>query len=291
MNQAFLAYKKGETTLQYGRQRILLDNQRFVGVVSFRKNEQTYDGFSISNKSIGNTKIFIANVDNVNRIFGESVAISDHENSSIIFNGKYTGWSFADIIAYAYLIDNEGVLAFSSGTIGIRFNGKRDRLSYSIEYATQRDVDNNPMNYNADYILAEGSLKIGLVNLALGHKKLGTDGTKGRFITPLATLHAFQGWTDVYLGGGSRNVPGGIEDFYQKGSTTLAGLNFLAVYHELKANDKSANGGIDNYDSEIGFRVKKYWGNYGLSFKITDYKADDLSVDTQKFWITASANF
>lgn len=41
VNQATLSYSAGGTMIRYGRQRILLDNQRFVGGVGFRQNEQT----------------------------------------------------------------------------------------------------------------------------------------------------------------------------------------------------------------------------------------------------------
>ncbi len=52
VNQAYLSYTFSDTTVKYGRQRILLDNQRFVGGVGFRQNEQTYDGLTIVNKSL-----------------------------------------------------------------------------------------------------------------------------------------------------------------------------------------------------------------------------------------------
>ncbi|GAB1264975.1 hypothetical protein NBRC116493_21250 [Aurantivibrio infirmus] len=291
VNQVYLAYKNWDTTFKYGRQRIILDNQRFVGGVGFRQNEQTYDGFSVSNTSIGDTEFFLANIDNVNRIFGESVAIGDHENSTILFNAKYSGLSFGAITAYAYLMDNKDAAGLSNDTYGIRFAGKQDIFSYALEYATQSDADNNPANYDANYTLVEGGAKLGPVNVTLGYEVLGTDGTNGRFITPLATLHAFQGWTDVFLGGGSGNVAGGIEDIYLKAAAKFAGLNFLVIYHQLGADDDSANGGIDDYGSEIGFQVAKSWEHYGLSFKIADYSADDFALDTRKFWLTATAKF
>ena len=37
------------TTLTLGRQRIVLDDQRFVGNVGWRQNEQTFDAFRIVN--------------------------------------------------------------------------------------------------------------------------------------------------------------------------------------------------------------------------------------------------
>src|SRR3546814_7960700 len=45
------------TVLTVGRQRINLDDQRFVGSVGWRDNEQTFDVVRIENSSIRNLKI------------------------------------------------------------------------------------------------------------------------------------------------------------------------------------------------------------------------------------------
>ncbi|WVM89678.1 alginate export family protein [Halopseudomonas pachastrellae] len=53
INQAWLSYAGLDaTTLKFGRQRIIYDNARFIGNVGWRQNEQTYDGFSLSNSSL-----------------------------------------------------------------------------------------------------------------------------------------------------------------------------------------------------------------------------------------------
>ena len=47
LNQLYFDYGFSEDSkLRFGRQRILLDNQRFVGGVGWRQNEQTYDGLT-----------------------------------------------------------------------------------------------------------------------------------------------------------------------------------------------------------------------------------------------------
>ena len=290
INQAILSYTFSDTTAKYGRQRILLDNQRFVGGVGFRQNEQTYDAFSVTNKSIGDTEIFLAHVNNVNRIFGESSPVGDHTNDTILFNTKYSGLSAGTIAVYAYLIDNEDALAMSSDTIGARFAGKSGIFSYAAEFATQSDGGDSPLDYDADYMLAEGGIKAGQFNLTLGFEVLGSDGANGQFITPFATLHAFQGWTDVFLGGGTGNIVGGIEDMYFKAATQFAGLNFLLKYHLFSADDDSV-AVSDDYGSEIGFEIAKSWDNYGLSLKYADYSEDGFLFDTKKLWLTATANF
>ena len=44
VNQAWIKYTVDNISGTYGRQRILQGNQRFIGGVGWRQNEQTYDG-------------------------------------------------------------------------------------------------------------------------------------------------------------------------------------------------------------------------------------------------------
>lgn len=290
VNQSYLAYTYEDTTVKYGRQRILLDNQRFVGGVGFRQNEQTYDGLTVVNKSLPDTTLFFAHIDNVNRIFGEDSPIGDHENDTYLFNAKYAGLEAGTLTGYAYLIDNEDAATYSTDTYGLRFAGKTGAFGYALEYATQSDAANNTASYDADYILAEGSFKAGDVTVKAGYELLGADGSDGQFITPLATLHKFQGWNDKFLGGGTGNITGGIEDMYISASTKLAGVKLSVVYHNLESDDSSASG-MDDLGSEFGFVVAKKFGPVGLSLKYSDYSADDFGSDTDKLWLTANASF
>ena len=73
LNQLYLQYQPSEDWfLRLGRQKILLDNHRFVGHVGWRQNEQTYDGLSLTLKSIPSTDLFYSYIENVNRVFGQS---------------------------------------------------------------------------------------------------------------------------------------------------------------------------------------------------------------------------
>lgn len=290
INQALLAYTFGDTTAKYGRQRILLDNQRFVGGVGFRQNEQTYDGFTITDNSLADTTLFLSHIHNVNRIFGEDSPVGDHKNDTYLFNAKYAGFSAGALSAYAYLLDNEDAPVFSTDTYGLRFTGKTGPADYQLEYATQSAAADNPADYDADYLLAEGGYKLGVVTLRAGYELLGADGAAGQFITPLATLHKFQGWDDKFLGGGTGNIPGGIEDAYASVVTSLASVKFALNYHQYTSDDSDVSG-MDKLGSEYGFLVSGKLGAVGLSMKYSSYSAEDFSVDTDKLWLTAQAEF
>ncbi|WP_158681684.1 alginate export family protein [Microbulbifer pacificus] len=290
VNQVYLAYTAGATTFKYGRQRILLDNQRFVGGVGFRQNEQTYDGFSASNTSFENTTLFAAHVHNVNRIFGEDSPAGDHSNDSYLLNAKYTGFSAGALSGYAYLLDNDDAAAFSTDTYGLRFAGSQANIGYALEYATQSSAADNPADYDADYLLAEANVKLGQFTLAGGYELLGADGTNGQFITPLATLHMFQGWADQFLGGGTGNIAGGIEDAYLSLATSLGGVKLALNYHQISSDDSGVSG-MDKLGSEAGFLVSGALAGVNLSMKYSAYSADEFSVDTDKLWLTAEAKF
>ena len=291
VNQAWLQYVNGDTKVRYGRQRINLDNQRFIGSVGFRQNEQTFNAFSINNQSLSDTTLFYARINEVKRIFGEDSAKGSHNNSTDLFNAKYSGLSVGDITAYAYLIDNKDAPRFSTDTVGLRFAGvcSENIVSYALEYAHQKDSNNNALNYEAGYMLAEVGANLSDATFKLGYEVLGSDDGQASFITPLATLHKFQGWTDQFL-----STPDeGVADLYITAGTKLSGVKLLAVYHQFTADEKNGFGDND-LGSEIGVKVAKSFNGYGLSLKYAVYSAGDDSFgksDTDKLWLTATAKF
>jgi len=276
VNQAYLAYSAADTTVKFGRQRILLDNQRFVGGVGFRQNEQTYDALTLTNKSLPDTTLFYGYISEVNNIFA-----SDAKHETHLLNAKYTGLPFGSVTGYYYQIEPDAA-ADSIDTFGVRFTGSQPagdaKLLYTAEYATQ-DQNNGS---KPDYYVLEGGVSVSGVTAKLGYEVLESDNGVG-FNTPLATKHKFQGWADKFLG-----TPGtGIEDLYLTVGTKVAGVKLLAVYHDFEAETTSADLG-----SEFGFVVAKSFGkNYGLSLKYADYSAGDTGVDTDKLWLTATAKF
>ena len=290
LNQAFIQYKTDGTTVKYGRQRILLDNQRFVGGVGWRQNEQTYDAFSVSNTSVDNLNLFGAYVFNVNRIFGDDrTPAGDNTSSTFLLNANYTIADIGSVTGYGYLIDNQDITKYSSDTFGVRFAGKSNALAYSAEYATQSSAYDNPADYTASYTDLEGSYSFKPAKVTLGYQVLGADGANGQFSTPLATLHKFQGWDDKFLGGGQGNIVGGIQDLHASVGGKFGKVNAAVVYHTFSSDD-SAVSGMDTLGSELGLVVKGKVGPLGLLFKVSDYSADDFGTDTTKVWLMASTN-
>lgn len=279
-----------DTAVTIGRQRIIQDDSRFIGNVGWRQNEQTYDGLRVVNKSVENLTLDATYVNQVNRIFGDDSPIGRFDSDSWLLNAGYNvpiKGAKLTLSGYAYLLDlsNAGL---SSQTIGASANFKKGILSLKASYAAQSDFGDQPVDYNADYYVLEASVAKNGITGAVGYEVLGSDDGAIAFTTPLATLHKFNGFADVFLG----TPADGLEDLYAKvGFKTkavgpLPFINMFAVYHDFNSNV----GGID-YGSEIDAVLATKIGKTGLLFKYANYDADAFATDTVRYSVQLDYKF
>ncbi len=294
LNQLYLDLDSSDNwKYRFGRQRILLDNERFVGGVGWRQNEQTFDALTLNTTAITNTRLSYSYVNRVRRIFGESVPAGKERLDGHLFNAKITLNKAITLTPYLYSLDYADAVSNSSITLGARAAGSHPFGSGSVdwlaEYARQSDAADNPVSYNADYVHLNAAYAAGNgMAIGLGYEVLGSDSGAGTaFSTPLATLHAFNGWADQFL-----STPGeGLEDLYATVKFTLSRWNLTAVYHDFSSD----SGGFD-YGGEIDLSgALKLSDHYGLLLKAAFFDADASSplanVDTTKFWIMLTASY
>ena len=187
-------------TLQatFGRQRIIFDDQRFVGNSGWRQDEVTFDAARLD-WSTGNFKASYAYLGRINRFLGEA---QDWDSDSHIVNATYAFAEPLKVTGFAYLLDLKQSAANSRATYGLRATGRSwvslVGLNYALTYATQSDYGNNPAKFNLDFRAGEISAQYDIFTARLDYESLQGDGVRG-FSTPLATLHAFQGWADLFL--------------------------------------------------------------------------------------------
>ena len=74
--------------LTLGRQRLMWDNQRFIGNVGFQQDEQTFDAFSAAYTGITGLTVNYAYVDHVDGI----IETTDANVSDSLVNIAYTGF-------------------------------------------------------------------------------------------------------------------------------------------------------------------------------------------------------
>lgn len=296
LNQLYLEYRPGDAfTARLGRQRILLDNQRFVGGVGWRQNEQTYDGITLTGKAFNDITLQYSYVGTVRRIFGERSPQERHHANTHLLNARVKlskAWSVVPYYYHLNYSDDDGASNpnNSSATFGARLAGKLETSQYLwsliLEAATQSDTGNSALDYSESYLHADATLSLGgRFSVGLGFETLGGDGTgAGKFTTPMATLHKFQGWADKFL----VTPPGGIEDIYITGKLKLAEWNLTAVYHDFSAENGSADYGTE-LDISIGRKLGKH---YSLLFKGAFFSGDNPGyVDTNKLWVMFTASF
>ena len=288
MNQAYLQYKAGDTVTRFGRQRILLNNQRFIGGVAFRQNEQTYDAAMVSTAAGESGTFTYAYINQANRIFPEDVRAGTHDHNSHAVNYQYKLNNTDKLTAYAVLAEVDQAPGLDSDSFGIRYTGSSamdsGELLYTAEYATQSDAGDNPISYDADYLHGELGLAYDGIKYFVGIEILEGSDTAGKsFRTPLATLHKFNGWADMFL----TTPTAGLEDTYIKVAGNAGGYGYVVKFHHFESEV-----GSDNYGDELDFMVsKKLDKNYSIALKYAHFISAGPLPDTDKIWFTFSANY
>ncbi len=291
LNRAQITYSGiPDTVLTGGRQRIILDNARFIGNVGWRQNEQTFDAVRLDNTSLENLTATYAYIGQAQRIFGNKSAVGEFTGDSHALNLTYSGFPFGALTGYAYLVDINETLGLSSASYGFRFKGSHPldtiNLLYTAEYAHQQDYEDNPATYSVNYYFLEAGAKYKALTGKVGYEVLGGDGTSA-FQTPYATLHAFQGFADVFLttpNTGIKDLQGSIA-YVEKKVGPFDKVMLKAVYHDFKSEE----GDLD-YGSELDIvAAVSFLDHITLLAKYADYDADGFATDRRKFWLQAQA--
>ena len=294
LNQAWIRYAGiPRTTLQFGREKLALDNQRFVGNVGWRQNEQTYDGAVVTNKALPGTELTYAYLTNIN-----SILFTDFPLKAHLANAAWSPGPAFKAVAYGYWLDFEDVNVGNrqdSATRGVRLSGAPElgetaRLLYTAEFARQDEHADASAAVDDDYLLGELGASYGASSLKVGYEVLGSSDGLYAVQTPLATLHAHDGWADLFLVTPAK----GLRDAYASASTTWAGIAATLVYHEFSADSVGVDYGSE-LDASLGYSLNR---QLGLLVKYASYDATEppaatfaTNVDTDKGWVQLEYKF
>lgn len=308
LNRLQLQYRTKPLIVTVGRQRINLDDQRFVGSVAWRQNEQTFDALRVEYMGIDKLKIDVTYAISARTIwgidggrFGATNRPAHIDGDDLLVNLSYKT-RFGTLTGFAYLIDEDepvaALLRNSSQTYGARFVGAlplaaKVKLNYLASYARQSDYAKNPVDYSADYAMAELGLDAGPVKVTGGYELLGSDagatGVAGGFAfqTPFATLHKFNGWADKFL----TTAGTGLQDYYGGIAYSLPKLGKMGpmvasfTYHHFSSDRLSIHYG-DEFDAQVSLKIDKHMS---ALVKYADYERKGEpsfagDADTRKFW-------
>ncbi|HVU08120.1 MAG TPA: hypothetical protein VHG89_06220 [Verrucomicrobiae bacterium] len=309
LDQAWLSWNyTNYFSIKGGEQRINLDNQRFIGDSNWRQNIQTFDAVSLGGEPVAGLDLYYAYVWDVHRVFGNvsglPAANTDFDSRSHLINVSYSGWKYGTFTGYDYLLDLRNLAgdANSCETFGGAFAGNApvtDKIAadYRAEFAYQKNWAGSPLRYDATYYNLEGGLNLKPVAFGGGYEVLGSGANSGAgggrasFRTPLATLHAFNGWDDVFL----TTPANGLDDLYGYLQVTLpAQIPVRFVFHKFDADF-----GNGDYGNEFDIMASKKFGKHWSALvKYAYFQGQDAAspsiasnVDIQKFWAQVEFTF
>jgi len=285
-----------KTRLTLGRQRLALDDWRFIGAFPFRQNSQTIEAVRVETTALGPGILDVGYFNKVRRPLGGDNIASVFEGDSFYANynvatpiGRVTAFHYATELEVGS-IGPQGQLN-SSQTTGARVLGRKDWDDFGIvwegSYAKQRDYAGNPNDFSADYGLAELTLRPANWAFKFRAEILGSDNGQG-LQTPLASLHRFQGFADQFL----RTPDDGVRDYsvsvqYNFGSMgPFSDISTFARQHWFEADT-----GGRNYGRELDLSLRAKVSKTGFALEYADYKSQGFSVDTKALFLTTEISF
>ncbi|MDX3909755.1 MAG: alginate export family protein [Sphingobium sp.] len=297
-----------KTLMTVGRQRINLDDQRFVGSVNWRQNEQTFDAARVEWTGIKDVKADVTYAWSQRTIWGidgsgarQQAVSGDNILANLSWKLK-TG----TLTGFAYVVDQDEAaitylgrpFSMSSKTFGGRAAfaipiSHAVKLNLLASYARQSDYHRSQIDYAADYWLGEIGLATKGWTLTGGYEVLGATGSARNLVTnaqvsasvqtPLATLHKFNGWADKFL----VTPPNGLRDAYASLGYVvpkLGGtgpLSLLVTYHRFDSDPLSIDYGSE-WNAQASLKLNK---KLTALVKYADYDADAFATDTRKMWV------
>jgi len=288
INRAQISWTGAKGEAVAGRQRIILGNARFVGNAGFRQNEQTFDAVKATYRPMKGVALTYAYIGRIHRVFGHDSPQGEWRGDSHLFQAD-ARTPVGDLTAYGYLLEFDNAAPQSSATFGARLAGARPvghglSATYEFEYARQREYRNNPARFELDYVDVSAGVRTASTAVWGSLERLGGDGSRG-FSTPLASLHVFQGWADVFL----TTPPNGVRDLNLRAATTikpagpLKSLRIQAAAHDFAA----AKGGV-HYGREFDVVLTAPIGpRFTAEAKAARFDGDAPGfADRTKVWLT-----
>ncbi len=292
--RAQLQYRSAPLTVTAGRQRIQLEDERFVGAAGIRNNGQTFDAVRVEVAPLKGVKADVTYAWGVRTIWGIDGfgARPQAVGGDNIF--ATLGWAspIGTLSGFAYLVDQDEApvqgYRLSSQSYGVRLAGSRKvgkaTVAWQASHARQSDYHRNPNDYRADYWLADVAVDLAGPKLGAGYEVLGADrgAALTSFQTPLSSIFKFQGWADKF----TTTPADGIRDLYAsagwgwKQVGTLKNVSLQAIYHRFESDRL-----VRHYGNEIDLLASAKIGRTTASVRYADYDADLFATDTRKLWL------
>lgn len=260
--QLTLGGKDNPGQVTVGRQMIAYDDQRFIGSVGWRQNDQTFDAASFQYRPYESLTFDYAYIDQVNRIFGNNAPRIDLErwySDSHLFHAEWKPNTQHTLVGFLQLLDFKNARRFSSDTIGLEWRGTTDnnffewKPSWLVTAAYQEDASNNPNDIATEYLRVRLDLARKGWKLSTGYEHLGSDGGREAFQFPLGTNHAFNGHADAFL----TTPVNGLRDLHAILETPADPLGCI---HRLALHHFQSDYASQSLGTEIDWTIRRPFG-------------------------------
>ncbi|MGZ3345413.1 MAG: alginate export family protein [Caulobacteraceae bacterium] len=278
-----------QVTATVGRQRINLDDQRFIGAVNWRQDDQTIDAGRVDG-AWGKFKGTYIYLNKINRTVAQA---ADWNSDSHAFAGYYTLSDALKAEGFLYAFNFRQAPALSTETVGGKLSGQTwlslYQISYAAAYADQRNYGVNNAHYHAPYWTAELAGTFDIFQAKVNYESLGSDGTHG-FSTPLATLHLWQGWADAF----TTTPAKGVDDLNFSATISprwkwdyLYNFAFFVRHHDFSVAKGSGSLGHE-WDASAQANITP---KLVALIKWADFEGVPTVASRRKLWLQLDYNF
>ena len=298
LNRAQAIVKLSDTArATLGRQRIVLDDERFIGVSAFRQNDRTLDAARL-NGNLGKSVLFDAGyIRRVRRIIRDDAGFGFFNGDSYYVNVNAPA-PYGRLSVFHYALDLEtGPEADRSSesatrTTGARVEGRRfwgDRgITWEGSYARQTDFAANPFDFSANYWLGEIGVEARGIGLSGRTEILSGNDNAPAFSTPLATLRRFQGNADIFF----TTPDAGIVDISLRSDLNLGSVGpFRDVRAFARHHWFSAETTGDQYGTEFDAELSVTYGRTVMSAAVARFRTRGFASDTDRLFLTIAHAF
>ena len=288
-----------QTRVVVGRQRLLYENERWVGPSEFRQNAQSFDAIAAETRVLPGLEFRYAYLWQINRILGDNVN-GRWDSASHLFGAITNVVPYGVTTAYSYLIDLKPVPQFSLSTNGVRYEGLIPMAAVGgsvlaatleAEFARQSRYGNNPNHFDLTYSLLQPGLTWNGTTLYAGWEQLRGNGTVA-VQTPLATLFRQNGWADIF----TVTPPRGLRDIHIRWMQELPDAGpFKTPKLDLRYHDFAGAGGQGQglhygreFDADLNGDISKF---FNVGIRAAHYSAIAFSATTTKVWVYVEAHY
>lgn len=288
VNRLYIDYTGIATTaIRIGRQDLILDNERMVGVKNFSQTPQVFDAVTLKNQFLPATDLFLGH------FWRErTTSTTDLRSNTSLLNARISFADRSSLAGYAYFQDQPdtgqttGFKDNSNRITGLRMDGAqpiREKLNalYTAEYAHQHHYCDGDGRIDADYSRLGGGIEWNRLFIRADRERLGSNRGAYAFQTPIGSTHTFQGWADLF----TTTPKEGLIDTFATLGFTVQSVSVYAERHQFRSDVKDIDFGHE-LDVRLSYPALK---SLMARLEFADYNAVSATAgkpDTRKIWVT-----